>query len=352
MSPMFERIWRSSKWELIFIVLGTSALSTAIAAVGTVYSEAVLPPGDWRSAAAAVFVLVNIGIGYWAAQRIQRRVDALHLAIKQALNGNLSVRIPEDGARSFAPIYRDFNEMAAKLGERLQLLQRLGEEQVMREAASNEAAVLEERKRLARDLHDTVSQQLFAIHVSASSLPKLLEIDRGRAEEVMRNLIQMSNMAQRQMRGLIAQLRPLELEGRSLKEALEKWFPDYCRQNGLQGELRWDIETPLSDAKEHQLFLIIQEAMANIVKHASAQRVQLYATENERQHVVTLQDDGAGFRADQVKSGSYGLTTMRERAQKLGGDTEIISKAGAGTRIRVTIPKFAEGEDDGNGRNG
>jgi NarL family two-component system sensor histidine kinase LiaS len=343
---MLTRIWRSSKWELIFIVLGTSLVSTAIAAVGTIYAEAVLPPGDWRSAAAAAFVLVNIGVGYWAAQRIQRRVDALHFAIKQAVSGNLAVRIPEEGARSFAPVYRDFNEMAAKLEARLQLLQRMGEEQTMREAAAGEAAVLEERKRLARDLHDTVSQQLFAIHVSASSLPKLLEINPERASEVMRQLIEMSNSAQRQMRGLIAQLRPLELEGRSLREALEKWFPDYCRQNGLQGELKWDIETPLSDAKEHQLFLIIQEAMANIVKHASARRVLLHATETERQHTVTLQDDGAGFRADQVKAGSYGLTTMRERAQKLGGDTEIISKAGAGTRIRVTIPKFADGEDE------
>jgi len=343
---MLTRIWRSSKWELIFIVLGTSLVSTAIAAVGTICAEAVLPPGDWRSAAAAAFVLVNIGVGYWAAQRIQRRVDALHFAIKQAVSGNLAVRIPEEGARSFAPVYRDFNEMAAKLEARLQLLQRMGEEQTMREAAAGEAAVLEERKRLARDLHDTVSQQLFAIHVSASSLPKLLEINPERASEVMRQLIEMSNSAQRQMRGLIAQLRPLELEGRSLREALEKWFPDYCRQNGLQGELKWDIETPLSDAKEHQLFLIIQEAMANIVKHASARRVLLHATETERQHTVTLQDDGAGFRADQVKAGSYGLTTMRERAQKLGGDTEIISKAGAGTRIRVTIPKFADGEDE------
>jgi len=349
---MLTRIWRSSKWELIFIVFASSLLSTAIAAVGMFYAEAVLPPGDWRSAAAAAFVLVNIAVGYWAAQRNQRRIDALHFAIKQAVSGNLSVRIPEEGARSFAPVYRDFNEMAAKLEERLQLLQRMGEEQVMREAAAGEAAVLEERKRLARDLHDTVSQQLFAIHVSASSLPKLLEVNPERAADLMQQLIQMSNSAQRQMRGLIAQLRPLELEGRSLREALEKWFPNYCRQNGLQGELRWDIESPLSDAKEHQLFLIIQEAMANIVKHASAQRVLLHATETERQYVVILQDDGAGFRADQVKAGSYGLTTMRERAQKLGGDTEIISKTGAGTRIRVTIPKYGSEERVDDGRDG
>lgn len=327
------------------IVLGASLLSAAILAAGVYYEGAVLPPAEWRPAVAAVFIVANIGVGYWAAQRMQRRIDSLHLGIKQAISGNLAVRIPEEGARSFTPIYREFNEMAAMLERRMQLLQRMGEEQVMREAASNEAAVLEERKRLARDLHDTVSQHLFAIHMSASSLPKLLELNRERAEEVMEQLIQMSSLAQKQMRGLIAQLRPLELEGRSLREALDRWFPDYCRQNGLQGELHWRITGELSDAKEHQLFLIIQEAMANIVKHASAKRVTLSATETERQYAVTLQDDGAGFRADQVKAGSYGLSTMRERAQKLGGDTEIISKAGAGTRIRVTIPKFSDEEN-------
>src|SRR5690606_18083809 len=136
----------------------------------------------------------------------------------------MAVRIPEEGARSFTPAYREFNEMAKKLEQRMQWLQRVGEVHVMREAASNEAAVLEERKRLARDLHDTVSQHLFAIHMSASSMPKLLEINPERAQDVLQQLIQMSSLAQKQMRGLIAQLRPLELEGRSLQEALDKWF--------------------------------------------------------------------------------------------------------------------------------
>ena len=340
------------KWQLMLYFAAASALIVAICTAGWMYGAEELPLMKRWLGFAAVVLFVGLAVGYLAAKHFQRKVDALHLAIIQLSKGNLSNRIPLSDNDPFRWIYRDFNAMAQSIEERVRLLQKLGEENVMLKAQANEDAVIEERKRLARDLHDTVSQQLFAIHVSASSLPKLLEIDRERAAEVMQQLIHMSNAAQRQMRGLIAQLRPLELEGRSLKEALEKWFPDYCRQNGLQGELRWDIETPLSEAKEHQLFLIIQEAMANIVKHASARQVLLHASETERQHVVTLQDDGAGFRADQVKAGSYGLTTMRERAQKLGGDTEIISKAGAGTRIRVTIPKFADREDDVDERHG
>ena len=123
--------------------------------------------------AASVFLLVSAAFGYWAAQRIGRRIDTLHLSLKQASNGNFGVRITESGHNSFVEVYREFNELAEQMEDKMKWLQMRGEEYVMTESASNEAAVLEERKRLARDLHDTVSQQLFAIHMCASSLPKL-----------------------------------------------------------------------------------------------------------------------------------------------------------------------------------
>lgn len=293
-----------------------------------------------RLGAASVFLLVSVAFGYWAAQRIGRRIDTLHLSLKQASNGNYGVRITEGGHNSFNEVYREFNELAQQMEEKMKWLQVRGEEYVMTESASNEAAVLEERKRLARDLHDTVSQQLFAIHMCASSLPKLQQVDRERADSVLEQLVNMSNLAQKQMRNFIAQLRPMELEGRTLYEALDKWFPDYCRQNNLQGELEWRLKERLSEAKEHQLFLIVQEAMANIEKHASAKGCTLTMADTERQVSMILQDDGVGFKVDEVRRGSYGLSTMQERAQKLGGAAEIWSKSGSGTRVKVTIPKM------------
>jgi NarL family two-component system sensor histidine kinase LiaS len=176
--------------------------------------------------------------------------------------------------------------------------------------------------------------------MSASSLPKLLERDMEHAQKVMEQLIAMSSTAQRQMRGLIAQLRPMELQGRTLEEAIERWFPDYCRQNGLQGKLEIQVKGRISDAKEHQLFLIIQEAMANVVKHAEARSVRLFLGETDRQISLSIEDDGSGFKNEQVRSGAYGLSTMNERAQKLGGEAEIVTKPGSGTRVRVWFPKF------------
>lgn len=341
---MMVRFLRSGKWELIamFAISSLASLCAGYAVWSGLSDEA--SQTEVRLGAASVFLLVSAIFGYWAGQRIQRRVDTMQLALKQAINGNFEVRITENGHFSFMELYREFNELAEKMEERLKWLQKTGEENVLMEAASNEAAVLEERKRLARDLHDTVSQQLFAMHMCASSLPKLQEIDPERAASVLEQLIQMSTLAQKQMRGFIAQLRPMELEGRTLQEALDKWFPDYCRQNGLQGVMELRLIEPLSEAKEHQLFLIVQEAMANVVKHANADSCSLTIADNERQIVLNLQDNGAGFRVDEVKRGSYGLSTMQERAQKLSGSTEIISKPGSGTRVRVTIPKMRGAE--------
>ncbi|MGG4142112.1 HAMP domain-containing sensor histidine kinase [Paenibacillus algorifonticola] len=342
---MMVRLLRSGKWELIAMFVFAAALAYGAAAI---IAYGLMPhAGRWEVwlTAAAVFLLVAASCGYWAGRRIQRRVDTLQLAMKQAVNGNFEIRIAERGGLSFTELYEEFNVLARQMEERMTYIQRTGEEQVMAEAASNEEAVLEERKRLARDLHDTVSQQLFAMHMCASSLPKLQQVDSERAAEVLGQLIEMSTLAQKQMRTFIAQLRPMELEGRTLLQALDKWFPDYCRQNHLQGQLEWRLVEPLSEAKEHQLFLIVQEGLANIVKHAKAEGCSLTFSENERQIVLSLQDDGTGFRVDEVKRGSYGLSTMHERAQKLGGTAEIISKPGSGTRVKVSIPKIWRGSD-------
>lgn len=271
-------------------------------------------------------------------------LDKLEYAVKDAYNGDYSARVQYDENDPYQEWYRQFNDFLEQTEQKLAYIQVLGEAKVLQEAASVETAVFEERKRLARDLHDSVSQQLFAIHMSASSLQKLQEINPQQALEVMKQLVTMSSNAQQQMRKFIAHLRPMELENRSLSEALHHWYPDYCRQNNIQGRLDYLIQSTLSEAKEHQLFLIIQEAMANVVKHAQCTSCQLTLYETENRVIVTLEDDGVGFKQEALTRKSYGLSTMQERAQKLSGDTEIISKEGRGTIVKVTIPKLLEKE--------
>ncbi|WP_106766581.1 sensor histidine kinase [Paenibacillus faecalis] len=285
-------------------------------------------------------------VGYIAGQRIQRPLDLLHLNMLQVAKGNLAIRLPEAEDASFARVYKEFNRMTEALEKKMKILQRLGEQDVIEKEVAAEAAVLEERRRMARDLHDTVSQQLFAIHMSASSLPGVMKNNPEQGDKVLEQLISMSHTAQKQMRALIAQLRPLELEGKTLEEALERWFPDYCRKNNLKGMKDVELCGGLSEAIEHQLFLIIQEAIANIVKHACATLISMSLREERNRVVLSISDDGMGFDEMTQRQGSYGLSTMRERAEKLGGQVDIISRRGAGTTVRVHIPLFENRVED------
>jgi len=337
----FMRNFRNMKWEMIAYFLVAAAASMAAFFLLWHYLAPALTFIQLSLLTGCAFLAVGAVVGFAAALRFQRKVNVLHMAILQLSRGNLTEKIPVTGTDSFDKIYDDFNEMAESVKNRIALLQKLGEENVMK-AQAGETAVLEERRRLARDLHDTVSQQLFALHMSASTLEQLVGRDPAKAKAIAGQIVEVSAIAQKQIRGLIAQLRPVEFEGRSLAEALDRWFPDYCRHNGLTGSLEVAIGGGVSEAVEHQLFMIIQEAMANVVKHAKARHVTLSLKEMEHQYVLTLADDGIGFYRGQVQTHSYGLSTMRERANKLGGEIEILTKPGAGTRIRVQIPKFAK----------
>lgn len=333
------RLMRNGKWEWAFWSGASTLVMFGLVYAGwrTTYGE--LPNVRWWIGWGAVLLVVDIAVAYYMGRRSERRLDQLQFAMRLAAANQWSARLPSLQTDAFAEIYRDFNGMMEKQEASMKLLRSLGEQRVMEEAPSREEAVLEERRRLARDLHDTVSQQLFALHMAASSLPKLIELNPEQGREVMRQLIVMSSSAQKQMRGLIAQLRPLELQGKSLAEALDRWFPDYCRQNGLQGTLDLQEDAAWPEAVEHQLFLIIQEAMANVVKHASATEVSLVLGETDSRISLQIEDNGAGFRTEGIRTGGYGLSTMRERAQKLGGDAEVVTKPGAGTRVRVSFPK-------------
>lgn len=339
---------RSVKWELLLTFLISGGLIMSVFWIGIVYGGAWYHGMNWWLFGISTVIVVSLIMGYVAGVRLQRRLDVLHLSMMQVIKGNWSERIPLGDEASFDQLYEDFNRMVDVMEKKLRLLQKMSERQVMDREKDCEAVVLEERRRLARDLHDTVSQQLFALHMASSSLSKVMERDRKRAEMVVNQLIEMSHIAQRQMRSLIAQLRPLELDGRTLQEALDRWFPDYCRQNGIQGKFDIDMNIKLSEAIEHQSFLMIQEAMANVVKHARATQVTLTMHATPAQFILAIADDGQGFdlQGAAYKIGSYGLTTMKERVDKLGGNLDVISQPGAGTTIRVHIPLFREQEEE------
>jgi signal transduction histidine kinase len=200
-------------------------------------------------------------------------------------------------------------------------------------------AALEERQRLARELHDSVSQVLFSIGLGARTARTLLE--RGspdRAAPSVEYIANLAEMGMAEMRALLFELRPESLEQEGLVAALAK------QAAALRARHSIDVETDLAeepaiglDAKE-ALYRIAQEAMHNTVKHARASRVSLRLGTNAAGVSLEVRDNGLGFDPGGDFPGHLGLRSMRERAERLGGGLTVESAPDRGVVIRVAIP--------------
>lgn len=205
---------------------------------------------------------------------------------------------------------------------------------------SQELSVVEERNRLARDLHDSVSQTLFSMTLTAEAALSAVDGDLPAAKTEVRNLRDLSEAALREMRSLIFELRPGDLESDGLLPTLRKHV-DVLRRTGRGDvairEVSYRAQPP---AFERAVFRIIQESVNNALTHAQADRIEIeIAAESGRLNVVVA-DDGVGFDvADaQLRAHRLGITSMEERADELGGRLTIESVRGEGTRVKLEVP--------------
>lgn len=199
-------------------------------------------------------------------------------------------------------------------------------------------AVIEERQRLARELHDAVSQQLFAISMTATAVGRTIEHDWQKARRQVQLIEEMASVAQSEMRALLLHLRPAHLDGKSLGHALTTLVGELQQKIPMNIEMDVDNSIVMRQENEDHLFRIAQEALSNALRHAKAENmiIKLYRLD-QNIHLV-IQDDGAGFDVNKRKQGSYGLLTMEERVIELGGQFRLISEIDEGTAIYVTIP--------------
>ncbi len=208
---------------------------------------------------------------------------------------------------------------------------------------AQQAAALEERHRLARDLHDSVTQSLFSMSLLAQVLPALWESQPQEATQSLDELRRLSKEALAEMRALLFQLRPVALEEEGLVEALRRHIESLRRRDGpaltfaASGEAE-RLPLPVEEA----LFRVASEAVGNALKHANAREIAVALDIRDGAATLTVQDDGRGFdRAmHQPQPGHLGLPGMRERAERIGSLLQIESAPGAGTTItvRAAIP--------------
>ncbi|HEX2098903.1 MAG TPA: PAS domain S-box protein, partial [Rubrobacteraceae bacterium] len=199
-------------------------------------------------------------------------------------------------------------------------------------------AALEERQRLARELHDSVSQALYGISLGAKTARTLLERAPNQAADPLDYVLSLSEAGLAEMRALIFELRPESLEKEGLAAALDKQTAALRARHEIEVEATLCDEPEASPEAKETVYRIVQEALHNTVKHARASNVEITMECDSQNLFVEVSDDGGGFDAQGDFPGHLGLRSMRERASRLGGTLEVDSAPGKGTRIRTRIP--------------
>lgn len=325
------------------------------------YTYDYLQPFDsWQSTIQAVITLVLLPIslgavyGFFQGYRIKRRLDGVReTLITWEKGGVTSAVMPDMGEDELGRLGEQLGRISKRWEEQVNSLQRLSTNNAQLAEQARVTAIVEERQRLARELHDAVSQQLFAISMTATAVGRTLEKDFNKAQRQVALIEEMSAVAQSEMRALLLHLRPVYLEGKKLEQGLRELIRELQVKVPMEITLEIDEGLNLVKGIENHIFRIIQEAMSNTLRHAKADRMDIRIQRKQNTVRVTLRDDGVGFEADEKKQASYGLSTMQERVTELGGSIQFITAPGKGTRIEISVPIVDEernrGEMDGSG---
>lgn len=244
---------------------------------------------------------------------------------------------------------KEFYEQTADLSQYLEQLslelQQLGSKPQFVGNETKEQVIEQERRRIARELHDSVSQQLFAAMMMISALNERTEQFNENEQKQLRMIEHVLSQAQSEMRALLLHLRPISLEQKSLKSGIEGLLMEL--QTKVQMRIHWDIEdVHLPQGVEDHLFRIAQELLSNTLRHSQATNLEVYLRETSSNVLFKIEDNGIGFNTEEILPGSYGINNMKERVQSLGGQVKIVSFPNQGTTIEIRIPlgRQLEGE--------
>jgi signal transduction histidine kinase len=200
-----------------------------------------------------------------------------------------------------------------------------------------ELSVLQERARLARDLHDAVSQKLFSIRAKARAAAILVERDTTRAIEEIGSVVELAGQAHAELRAVIDGLTPPELAAGGLISSVRAYAVLAGRTHGTDVTVQAAELPALTQQQDTAIYRVAQEAIGNALRHSGGTRVTVGIFQRQRAVVLEIRDDGAGFEPSVPQAG-LGLASMRERARSVGGKLTITSAQGAGTRVRLSVP--------------
>jgi NarL family two-component system sensor histidine kinase LiaS len=268
--------------------------------------------------------IVGAVFGFVTARGLSRRLGRLVAATTAWRQGDFTVQTTDRSRDEIGQLTHHLNGMATDLQTLLQVRQEL--------------AALEERNRLARDLHDAAKQQLFATVMQVNAARALLRQDVDAADAKLAHAEQIGREAQKELSLLIHELRPVALEQQPLPDALEAYAEEWSRQSGIGLRYTFHGTRQISPAIEQALFRVSQEALANVLRHSDATHVEIALEHDQATVTLTIADNGRGFDPDKPRQGGIGLRSMGERLATLDGTLLIDSAPTQGTRITAQVP--------------
>nr|WP_244527428.1 sensor histidine kinase [Lihuaxuella thermophila] len=284
--------------------------------------------------------------GFIFGYSIKRRIEMLASSVMRFERGHFSFRVPESGDDEISLVANHLNRMAERIEQQVASLQKLSTEKAEWQENMKRAVISEERQRLARELHDAVSQQLFAISMMSSAVKETLTSEVARIHDQIAMIEKMAGIAQNEMRALLLHLRPVTLDGKRLKEGIEELLEEFKAKQWA--DIHWEVDDlpDLAKGIEDHLFRIVQEGLSNVFRHSQATSVTVRLVARNRQISLKIIDNGVGFDLNKPKASSYGLQSIQERASAIGGIAEVVSFPGKGTQVEVKVPIV----DGGKGR--
>lgn len=336
-------IWRPLRATVLF------SLALLGSVVLYLYSNGYIRvPDRWLVNAqhALTLILAAAGAGaafsFWLINGIRRRLNLLLDSMIYMEKGSFQRTVPDLGDDEVGQLGEQLARIGKMWEEQVTSLQRLSTSNAELAERARSLAVTEERQRLARELHDAVSQQLFAISMTATALGRTLDKDFAKAKRQVALIEEMASVAQSEMRALLLHLRPVHLEGKPLSQGLSELIEEMRAKVPIDIKFHMDEDIQLSKGIEDHLFRIVQEALSNTLRHSKADKMELRLERKENGIRLYVRDNGVGFDMNVKKHASYGMESMRERVNEIGGTIHIVSAPGRGTRIDIRVPLLKE----------
>lgn len=233
-----------------------------------------------------------------------------------------------------ADLDASFKSLSGKLSLLTEAIQKADNQVLDKE----EDIIEKERKRIARDLHDTVSQEIFAAHMILSGLSqKAARLDREKMQTQLQSVTTILETAQRDLRILLLHLRPIELEQKNLVEGIQLLLKELEEKSDLKVSFKYQVDELPKKFEEH-IFRIVQELISNTLRHAQASCLDVYLYQTETELQLKVVDNGRGFQLDDVDELSYGLRNIRERVEDMAGTLQLLTAPKQGLAVDIRIP--------------